>query len=86
MLATFLVAPIKNGGLALDVMLGYIVGILSAVTIFIIFCIKAYRTRVVSLPDDRGVQINKEMEELLLATAHLEESIDEVIEHIDRRK
>ena len=82
----FLVAPIKNGGLALDVMLGYIVGILSAVTIFIIFCIKAYRTRVVSLPDDRGVQINKEMEELLLATAHLEESIDEVIEHIDRRK
>jgi carbon starvation protein CstA len=82
----FMVAPVKNGGLAMSVTVSYIVGVLSAVVLFVLFCIKAYRTKKISHPDNIGVQIQKEIKEVILETDHLSNKIDEVIEEVENKK
>jgi len=82
----FMVAPIKNGGLALDVNISYIVGFLSALALFVVFCIKSPKSKAALHPDNMGAKIEKEIEEVIIAAEQLENSIDEVLEEMDKAK
>lgn len=82
----FMVAPVKNGGLAMSVNVSYMVGVAIAIAALVFFCINAFRKKSIISPEGMGVKIEKEVEELVENIEHIEENIDEAISSIKGNK
>lgn len=82
----FMVAPLKNGGMALDVNLSYIVGISVALISFVVFFINAVRKSKLVDPEGLGVKVEQELIELMEDVEHLGDTVDETISSIKKTR